>query len=52
MKYDFDTILTQLSELLKDKECDTIEFSEVFRKTFGKPILLLPTRKVELSFLG
>ena len=53
MKYDFDTILTQLSELLKDKECDTIEFkSEVFRKTFGKPILLLPIRKVELSFLG
>ena len=37
MKYDFDTILTQLSELLKDKECDTIEFKSAlggFPKNF------------------
>ena len=37
MKYDFDAILTQLSELLKDKECDTIEFKSAlggFPKNF------------------
>lgn len=51
-KYRYEDMQPVLERLLQDKESDELEFKTAaggFPKSFGQPILHLPTRMVALS---